>query len=113
LRQSEGAQERWCLPELLRLQGELQWAEGATGADIEEQYGRSTAWARRQGALSWELRTATSLANLRISEGRHADARAALATVRAMFTEGFQTSDLKAADAVLDRLSWASDHSRD
>ena len=61
---------------------------------------RSLDWARRQGALSWELRAATSLARLWHEQGRTADARALLMPVYDRFTEGFDTADLKAARAL-------------
>jgi adenylate cyclase len=58
--------------------------------------------ARQQGALSLELRAATSLARLGMRRGRPSDARRQLEEVVARFTEGFDTSDLKAARALLD-----------
>ncbi len=62
-------------------------------------------WARRQGALSWELRAATSLARLLRDQDRSADATALLQPVYDRFTEGFATADLKTAKALLDDLS--------
>ena len=61
-------------------------------------------WARRQGALSWELRTATSLARLQRDVGRTEDAHELLAPIYARFTEGFDTVDLVAAKTLLDAL---------
>jgi predicted ATPase len=66
---------------------------------------RSLDWARLQGALSWELRAATSLARLLCDQGRSADAVALLQPVHDRFTEGFDTSDLKTAKALLDALA--------
>jgi len=60
--------------------------------------------AHRQGALSWELRAATSLARLLRDQGRSAKALALLHPVYDRFTEGFDTADLKAAEALLDAL---------
>jgi predicted ATPase len=62
-------------------------------------------WARRQGALSWELRAATSLARLQSDQGRFADAIALLRPVYDQFTGGFDTADLRAARALLNALS--------
>ena len=59
--------------------------------------------ARRQGALSWELRAATSLARL-YGQNRRTEALALLQPVYDRFTEGFNTADLKAAKALLDTL---------
>jgi predicted ATPase len=51
------------------------------------------------------LRAATSLARLRRDQGRHTEARDLLAPVYGWFTEGFDTSDLKAAKALLEALN--------
>jgi predicted ATPase len=58
----------------------------------------------RQGALSWELRAAMSLARLLRDQGRSADALALLQPVYDRFTEGFDTADLQAAKALIDAL---------
>jgi predicted ATPase len=50
------------------------------------------------------LRAATGLARLWRDQGRPADAMALLQTVYDRFTEGFDTTDLKAAKALLDSL---------
>ena len=59
---------------------------------------------RQQGALSWELRAATSLAQTLGDQGRSAEAFALLQSVYDRFTEGFDTADLKAAKALIDTL---------
>jgi hypothetical protein len=103
LAHSERKKERWCLAELLRIKGELVLLEGAATAILaaEEHFLQAFEWAHRQGALSWELRAATSLARLWHQQDRGADARAFLAAVYERFTEGFETADLKAAKALL------------
>ena len=58
-------------------------------------------WARRQQALSWELRAATSLAELWHGRGKTADAEQLLSSVYNKFSEGFETSDLKTARALI------------
>jgi predicted ATPase len=60
--------------------------------------------AREQGALFWELRVALSVARLRVSQGRHHEARAPLASVYGRFTEGFATADMQAARTMLEEL---------
>jgi predicted ATPase len=52
--------------------------------------------------LSWELRTATSLARLLRDQNRSTEAIALLAPIYNRFTEGFETADLKAAKALID-----------
>jgi predicted ATPase len=102
----EQTEERWLIAELLRIKGELLLLQGAQGAatEAEGHFRQALDWARRQGALSLELRAATSLARLLCDQGRPADAMALLGPIYDRFTEGFDTADLKAAKALLDAL---------
>jgi hypothetical protein len=106
LARAERDQERWCVAELLRVKGELILSEGAphAAAVAEDCFGQALDWARRQGALSWELRAATSLARLWHEQNRTKSAREILAPVYDRFTEGFETTDLRAAKLVFDGL---------
>ena len=61
--------------------------------------------ARHQQARSYQLRAATSLARLMGEQGRRSEARELLAPVYGWFTEGFDTADLKDANALLDELA--------
>jgi predicted ATPase len=106
LQRSERTEELCYLPEVLRIKAELLLMhDKSNDAATENEFSRSLDWARRQGALSWELRTATSLARLRRDEGRACEARDLLAAVHGRFTEGLATADLKAAKRLLDELS--------
>jgi serine/threonine protein kinase/predicted ATPase len=58
-----------------------------------------------QSAKAFELRAAISLACLWHKEGRGAEAQEMLSPLFNWFTEGFETSDLKDARALLDKLS--------
>jgi len=100
-------EERWCMAELLRMKAEMLLGMNASGSEsyVEELLQQSLDWARRQGALAWELRAVTSLGRLWRDQGRSADATALLEPVYDRFTEGFATADLKAAKALLDDLS--------
>jgi predicted ATPase/DNA-binding winged helix-turn-helix (wHTH) protein len=104
---SERSEERWATAELLRIKGELFLLQGAPGAAAaaESHFTQALDWARRQGALSWELRCATSLAQLWRNQARSNEARELLAPVYDRFTEGFDTADLKAAKALLEDQS--------
>jgi predicted ATPase len=88
---------------LLRIKGELVLLEGAAKVAVtaEDHFLHAFDWAHRQGALSWELRAASSLARLWHQQHRAAEARGFLAPVYNRFTEGFETADLKAAKALL------------
>src|SRR5262249_52759818 len=95
---------RWYVAELLRIRGELllfQAAEGAASA-AEDQFRQALVCARQQGALSWELRSATSLARLLRDQGRPTEGIALLQQVYDRFTEGFNTTDLQSAKALLE-----------
>jgi predicted ATPase len=91
---------------LLRVKGELLLLQGAEGAaaTAEDHFRQALDWARRQGALSWELRAATSLARLLRNQGHTADAKALLQPVYDRFTEAFDTADLNAARVLLHAL---------
>jgi predicted ATPase len=94
-------------PELLRLQGELLLLQTApaTAKPSEDLFRQALDLAHQQGALSWELRAATSLARLLSNQGRQAEAIVCLQPVYDRFTEGFATADLMAAKRLLDELS--------
>jgi hypothetical protein len=94
-------------PELVRLKGELSLLHGRPGAagSAEIHFRHALDRAHEHGALSWELRAATSLARLLLNQGRPADATACLQPIYGRFTEGFSTADLIAAKQLLDELS--------
>jgi predicted ATPase/DNA-binding winged helix-turn-helix (wHTH) protein len=104
---SEHNEERWLIAELLRIKGELLLLrDGAQGGvtEAEDLFRQALKMARRQGALSLELRAATSLARLLRDQGRSTDALALLHPVYDRFTEGFDTADLQTAKALVDAL---------
>lgn len=107
LTRSERHGERWYVAEFLRVKGELLRREGTPGGRVgaEEQFRRSLECAREQQALSWELRTSTSFARLYQDQGQITAARNILGAVYSRFTEGFETADLRAANALLQELS--------
>jgi predicted ATPase len=104
LARAESTEERWCLAELLRIKGELlaQNAGEVSTTAAENCFGAALEVAGEQGALSWELRAALSLARMRTAQNRRKEARAVLEPVYERFTEGFATADLRAAKALLD-----------
>ncbi len=100
----EQTNERWLFAELLRLKGELMLRKESAAAKAEDSFREALDWARRQGALSWELRAATSLARMLRDQRRCAEAIAVINPVYSRFTEGFGTTDLASAKALIDDL---------
>jgi predicted ATPase len=107
LARCEARDERWYEAELLRIKGELLLHAGRqrSVADAERHFERAIEVARQQGAVFWELRTAVSLARLRMSQDRDADAHRLLTSACGKFTEGFATSDMRDAKAMIAQLS--------
>jgi predicted ATPase len=85
--------------EAQRLKGECLAARSGDGTDAETWWADAIATAEQQGALSFELRAATSRARMWSGRGRHDDARELVARVYDRFTEGFETADLIEAKA--------------
>lgn len=105
LERCERNEERWYLPELLRIKGELVVQQSASAPhQAEACFRESIGWARRQKTSAWELRTATSLARWLNAQGRRAEARDCLLPVYGRFSEGLETADLRAARGLLDAL---------
>ena len=122
---AESTGERCYVAELLRLKGTALLARANAGSqdpacedknknggnagsenpayrDAERCFERALAGAREQGALSLELRTAVSLARLYQRDGNRARGREILAPIYERFYEGFDTPDLRDAQALLD-----------
>jgi len=93
--------EAWFEAELHRGKGEALHNDPAAA---EACFRAAIDIARAQSAKLFELRAAVSLARLRRDQGRHAEAHDLLAPIYGWFTEGFDTSDLKDAKALLDEL---------
>jgi predicted ATPase/DNA-binding winged helix-turn-helix (wHTH) protein len=95
----------WCGAELLRAAGELWLRQGGPRANeaAEAVFLRAIRSAREQNALSWELRAATSLANLWRVE-RVAEGQALLEDVLSRFKEGHETGDHRRAMDLLGQL---------
>jgi predicted ATPase len=98
--------ECWFVAELLRIKGEvlLRRAGDQSLLAAERSFCEALDVAREQEALSWELRTALSVARLRVGQDRPDDARQLLMPVYNRFTEGFETPDLRSASAMLQLL---------
>jgi class 3 adenylate cyclase/tetratricopeptide (TPR) repeat protein len=92
--------------EILRLEGELLLKQEQPAlAEAKRRFHDAIELAGNRGEKSLELRAAMSLARLLDSQGRREEAHVALAGVYGWFTEGFDTTDLKAAKSLLDTLT--------
>jgi predicted ATPase len=102
----EATKERWFEAEVHRVAGEIALkSPKPNAAKAQAYFERALAVARAQQAKSWELRAATSLAQLWCGQGKRQEAHDLLAPIHGWFTEGFNTLDLKEARALLDDLA--------
>ncbi|MBV8178928.1 MAG: hypothetical protein JO045_08960 [Mycobacterium sp.] len=93
------------LPELLRVKGSILIAMSQSEVgDAEMCFMQSLELSCRQGARAWELRAALDLAVLLISHGRQEQAGALLQPIFDGFRDGAVTSDLLAAERLLNDL---------
>ena len=106
--------ERFSEAELYRLRGELlvrdanrlsaQTSTPSSNSEAEGCFQKALFVARQQGAKSWELRAATSLARQWGKQGKRERARRVLTETTDWFTEGRETRDFQAAQALLAEL---------
>lgn len=98
--------ERMFEAELYRLKARALLVRGGAGARTTAQslFDKALNTARSQHAKALELRVAMDRAALWIDQGRREEALDFLAPIYGWFTEGFDTQDLKQAEALLDRL---------
>jgi tetratricopeptide (TPR) repeat protein len=96
--------ERFFEAELYRLKASALLMRGAPDAVAESLLDQALRTARSNQARSLELRAATDLARVWMNQGKRAEARVVLSSVYGRFTEGFETRDLKEAQAVLIQL---------
>jgi predicted ATPase len=98
-------QSGWCRPELLRVKGELLRGDPDVVAQraAESTFLLSLKLAREQGALSWEIRTAASLAKL-WKANRRLDARNVIEDVLSRIVDPYQTTDIYRARGLYEEL---------
>jgi predicted ATPase/DNA-binding winged helix-turn-helix (wHTH) protein len=100
---SKSSGQLWGMPEILRMKGNLVRMERKPGF-IEEAagyYHESMRWAREQGALSWELRSAVTLVELWRDAGGNDAAEQLMSSTFERFDEGLGTRDLLRARSLL------------
>jgi tetratricopeptide (TPR) repeat protein len=101
---AESAGGNFYQAELHRVKGDILKAQGSPSDTVEQQYREALALARSQSARWWELRAATSLAELLIEQEQSRAAYDLLAPVFNWFTEGFDSPDLIKAQSLLSNL---------
>lgn len=95
---------RWWNSELHRLEGEILGDEMADPTRAEKSFVAAVELARAQGAKTFELRTATSYAEMLHREGRSDEAKGLLAPIYEWFTEGHDLPDWVRARALLEEI---------
>ncbi|WP_218823276.1 ATP-binding protein [Inquilinus limosus] len=103
LEYADQREERWCSAELLRVLGLVRGRDGdapGAGRAFEE----AVRVAQQSGALSFELRAATSHAKLALQTGRSDAALAQLAAAYQRFDSSFHSTDVVAARKLLESL---------
>jgi class 3 adenylate cyclase/predicted ATPase len=102
--------EAFYAPEIHRLEGELRAKIAPPDPEQAEScFRKALDLAGARGEKSFELRAATSLAQLWCSQGRHPEALTMLAPVYGSFSEGFDLPDLKQAKVLLDQIGAKSE----
>jgi predicted ATPase/DNA-binding winged helix-turn-helix (wHTH) protein len=105
LARAEAGVNGWCAAEILRGHGVLLLEQSKPdAARAEARFEAALKRAREQGAAAWELRAATSLAQLRRHQGRRKEAQIVLASTLERLPRDEDTNDLRAAAAVLRSL---------
>ncbi|UTW12345.1 adenylate/guanylate cyclase domain-containing protein [Marinobacterium rhizophilum] len=105
-------QERFYIAELYRLQGVLTLLDVENKLMLDRRqrkaehcYHRAMDIARVQGARLLELRAACDLGRLWLNQGRRSETRELLTALSGLFNEGFETADIKASRALIDRCN--------
>ncbi|MDD0994616.1 helix-turn-helix transcriptional regulator [Pseudomonas sp. TNT2022 ID1044] len=106
LQRADSGAAGWSTAEILRARAEALLAADCPvkNCTAETVLIKAINVAKSQGALAWELRSASSLARLWQRQGRCRQAHTLLAPIYQRFTEGHATPDLKAARHLLDEL---------
>ncbi len=105
LTQLKKSEERLQESEIYRLKGEFLLIRGEPDNEVEANFQQAIDISHRQQAKSLELRAVMSLSRLWQSQGKPEAARQILVEIYDWFTEGFDTHDLKEANALLKELS--------
>ncbi len=103
---AELPQTHWCAAELRRVAALVLLKDRETSA-AQNLLKEALNISRRQGAFAWELRAATTLAELYLAEGQSQAARDLLAPAVKRATEGFEAADFRRAADLMARIDAA------
>jgi predicted ATPase/DNA-binding winged helix-turn-helix (wHTH) protein len=102
----------WWLPEALRIHGStLALSEGYGSRSAERYFRKSMQLCLKQEGLGWELRTASTLAQLLRQQGRREEAVTVLQGTLEKFVEGFESAPILRAKAQLAEIREAGANS--
>lgn len=104
LKRCNDRQERWYLPELIRIKGELLLKDAQNPSAAEACFREAMEIASQQGARFWELRCAISFARFEMAQGRNAKAAEVLEDVCRPLTEGAGIADIRDARGLIEQL---------
>ena len=93
--------ERWCQPEIMRLEAAFLSDDPAEKADLLH---RALELSEEQGSQLWRLRGAIDLAELLRDQGQPDKARELLVPIHGWFSEGFDAPDLRRGSRLLETL---------
>jgi predicted ATPase len=99
LKVAENTGEKWAMPEIYRLLGDLSVRNNPAAA--LDQYEHAIGLANAQASPSFELRATTSWARLMSNRGSRSKARNRLLKIHGRFNEGLDTPDLMDAKSLL------------
>jgi predicted ATPase len=97
-------QERWFLPELTRIKGELLLKQAPHATFAEDCFSQAMKVASQQGAGFWRLRCAISIARFEIGLDQNEEALKILDSVCGSLTEGAHIADMRIARGLIKQL---------
>jgi predicted ATPase len=102
----------WAMPEFLRIEAEadLERNAGRLESTVEHRLEKALALAHERGACSWELRVATTLARLLITDNRRDQAQILLRSTIASLPTNNESNGLRTASAILNELQHLRSH---
>lgn len=88
---------KWCRPELIRVRAALDLRAGGRADEAEKAFREAVEMSKAGEMITWELRSATSLAELLIRVGKKDEGLTLLTSVMDKVTDGFDGRDFKRA----------------